>query len=521
MEWVNNIHLGNAIDVLKTMPDDLVDCVVTSPPYWGLRDYGTPPVIWESTDGIKPKCDHQWGAEIKYVASGGHSQKQDTNPASFIDARSHSCVKCGAWRGQLGLEPRPEMYVEHLVSIFREVRRILKPTGTVWLNIGDSYMGSNQGAGQHSPPSTGFQDVKDGYYAAGEFRRTPLSYKHPVLKGKDMCGIPWRVALALQEDGWYLRCDVIWCKPNPMPESCRDRPTQSHEYIFLLTKSPKYFFDQDAVREPLAKATVERAKYNWCADGNKASKYQDLNGLNRDEDFASALNPSGHNIRSVWSVTVQPYREAHFATFPEELAERCIKAGSSETGCCPKCGAPYERITEKKGMSSSEYVRDIAGGEQPSGQKECLKGKGLRAPSECFNREVVTLGWQPTCECFGHFEETEISLKEIETRAEEEGGGVLPGHAAAAGDRGGPAEESPGRLSRRTDPGPGPRRVAPDAESDPVPEPGQENHRLLLLPSPGPGPENLLPDRDHAQREHGRRGPDRRPGQRKTRIGRG
>ena len=230
------------LEVLSELPSESVNCVVTSPPYWALRDYGA--------------------------------------------------------EGQLGLEPTPEEYVARMVEVFREVRRVLRVDGTCWLNLGDSY--------SHAK-------------AAGN------------TKPKDLLGIPWLVAFALQADGWYLRADVIWSKPNPMPESVTDRPTKAHEYVFLLSRSSRYFFDQEAVREPhtfnrYGGKTVREVQkeHKQPPDGTNAAS---LGGRPRD-----CFPGSGRNIRSVWEIATQPYPEAHFATFPEELVRRCLLAGCPQDG---------------------------------------------------------------------------------------------------------------------------------------------------------------------------------------------
>ena len=245
------------------IPDESIDCVVTSPPYWGLRDYGL----------------------------------EDQG---------------------LGLEPTPEEYCANMVAVFREVWRVLKPTGTVWLNLGDSY--SSQGGAVPEQTVRGSQNYvnrgQSGSNGIGTSRK-PVS----GLKPKDLVGIPWRVAFALQADGWYLRSDIIWSKPNPMPESVSDRPTKAHEYIFLLTKSPKYYYDTDAIKE---EAVAERwgghkpMNLNNTKDTNGVFK-----GLTRERD----MMPSHRNKRSVWTVNTEPYPEAHFATYPEKLVEPCIMAG--------------------------------------------------------------------------------------------------------------------------------------------------------------------------------------------------
>jgi DNA modification methylase len=317
----HTIITGDVLDGLKSIPDCSVQCVVTSPPYWGLRDYGV--------------------------------------------------------EGQLGLEKTPQEYVAKMVEVFREVKRVLRDDGVVWLNLGDCY------------------------------------------SDKQMVGVPWLVAFALQEDGWYLRSDVIWHKPNPMPESISDRPTKSHEYIFLLTKSPKYYYDTDAIREPAT--CIERRQSGMERHGEtyraKVRK-QDLTGnptyTGFNQRYAEKMAREGTNIkghsgmynskgdligdgktrnkRTVWTITTQARPEAHFATFPDEIPTVCIKAGTSEFGCCSICGAPYKRDLDvtwgDKGKGWHDHVDDAKIGQ-----------RGVHQVPEDYKRE--TKGWIPTCECKG------------------------------------------------------------------------------------------------------------------------
>jgi DNA modification methylase len=256
------LHTGDCLAALPAIPAGSVHTVVTSPPYWGLRDYGAD--------------------------------------------------------GQVGLEATPEAYVERLVRVFREVRRVLRNDGTVWLNLGDSYTMGTRGAG-----GNGKQHSNAGSIITDRTWRIA-----PGLKPKDLVGIPWRVAFALQADGWYLRSDIIWAKPNPMPESVRDRPTKSHEYIFLLTKSERYHYDHAAIAEASVTADPRRPYTStgaWQMDGRPSE--QRHGGEMRDGE-----NFTVRNKRSVWTVATQPYPEAHFATYPPELIRPCILAGSPEGG---------------------------------------------------------------------------------------------------------------------------------------------------------------------------------------------
>ena len=233
------IYQGNCIDVLKDFPDESIDCVCTSPPYWGLRDYGT--AEWEGGD---ENCKH-----IKRTQKQGGEANRPSKELTIFQY-DKVCKKCGAIRKdrQLGLEETPEEFVENLVKVFSEVKRVLKSTGTLWLNLGDSYFSAPAGNKNGIPKQNAYGGREDA--AKSMFKASQVKgKKHNILKQKDLVGIPFRVAFALQADGWYLRQDIIWHKPNPMPESVQDRCTKSHEYIFLLTKSPKYFYDIDAIRE--------------------------------------------------------------------------------------------------------------------------------------------------------------------------------------------------------------------------------------------------------------------------------
>ena len=280
-----------------------VQMCVSSPPYWGLRDYGT--ASWEGGDA---ECDHTISA------------KDSDHKAVFAERVTRgdrtTCLKCGAKRidNQLGLEKTLEEYVQNLVEVFRLVRELLKDDGVLWLNLGDSYSGGGRGG--------------DPKHLKGDNSAAATMESYKGIPAKNLIGIPWKVAFALQSDGWILRQDIIWAKPNPMPESVTDRCTKSHEYIFLLSKSAKYFYDADAIKEPFCD---ERMGNPGGAGGGK--QYSKNSGRNDAGSLGTGVwlkgeEYGGRNKRSVWTVATKPYKEAHFATFPPALIEPCILAGS-------------------------------------------------------------------------------------------------------------------------------------------------------------------------------------------------
>jgi len=322
---------GSCLDTLKTLPEQSINTCITSPPYWGLRDYGT--AEWE---GGNKDCDHKEDKgfnkqNLAALADKYDPQKNPRNPNAYDTGKDvaipnfkNKCGKCGAVRkdNQLGLEETPEEFVENLVQVFREVKRVLRDDGTVWLNLGDSYSGSGKG------PSTSLNKEHH------NLERTHSKIVPDNLKPKDLVGIPWRVAFALQADGWYLRQDIIWHKPNPMPESVRDRCTKAHEYIFLLSKSPKYYYDNEAVKE---KAVGERWGGNSPINTEKSKDMDNqFSGLTRERKMLY----ENRNKRSVWTVTTKSFKGAHFATFPPDLIEPCVLAGCPEE-VCVECNEPY------------------------------------------------------------------------------------------------------------------------------------------------------------------------------------
>ena len=419
---------GDVRERLKELGAGTVQCVMTSPPYWGLRDYGTP--------------------------------------------------------GQLGLEPTPDEYVQALVEVFREVRRVLRDDGTLWLNLGDSYF--SQGGSRVSCTDTLTGQGQRREAEADVTRTVPSGYKP-----KDLVGIPWRVAFALQADGWYLRSDIVWNKPNPMPESVTDRPTKAHEYLFLLTKRERYFYDADAIREPLSAYYAEPLARGVVAERpetenfNKAKRYETgTTAASTREERIGFVNPAGRNKRSVWTVeavdtpvpsheyvflltkspryfydaeaiaeqgkdwshhipgvgiketfhygagnggnaglkgiaaryrgddppttrnkrsvwtvTTESYPEAHFAVMPEALVLPCVLAGTSAKGQCSRCGTPWVRVTDE-----GRLVR-VREGSDTSGGTALEEAKGRHGENSIFatgeKRVRETLTWSPSCACEG------------------------------------------------------------------------------------------------------------------------
>lgn len=369
---------GHAINVLKELESESVHCCVTSPPFWGLRDYGVGALVW----GGDLECVHQWGDEIR-VSATNHVDKRRWNHTRNgrdelqpkakrvgwtrqLIPQGKFCSSCGAWAGSLGLEPTPELYVDHIVDVFREVRRALRKDGTLWLNMGDCYatgagkVGERPGGGKQGERWAGrgmhSKDAKRAIGPISQPNRMPLD----GLKPKDLVGMPWRVAFALQADGWWLRSDIIWSKANPMPESVRDRPTKSHEYLFLLSKSERYYYDADAISEPCSKSTHARISQDLAAQvgsfranggsktngpmravvaGSTRKLAQAGTGIKNNASFDGALQimPTTRNRRSVWNMNTVPYKGAHFATFPPKLIEPCVLAGCPEGGTVLDC----------------------------------------------------------------------------------------------------------------------------------------------------------------------------------------
>lgn len=358
--WINTVQNLDCLEGMKQMPEGVVHCVVTSPPYYGLRDYQT--------------------------------------------------------EGQMGLEKTPEEYVSKMVEVFREVKRIMHPTGTLWLNMGDSYWGSWGNSGSREGGQRGVNEAK--YERPGwddHTERPATSYSHPDLKPKDLLEMPSWLVLALQADGWWLRCRIPWLKRNAMPESCRDRPTQAVEYVFLLSKSKDYFYDGEAVRVKQTTPMDTKSHQTFGAPGGKAEQVYGKKHLVSGEKWKPTGRRSRRNTdwffeswQGLWTdengeplafiVNPKPYKRAHFATFPPGLVIPCLKAGTSERGACPECGSPWVRVIEN--TEEFKKVRDKQSAKET--YKSGLLRRGSTFASGTPNNlptRTKTLGWRPTCDC--------------------------------------------------------------------------------------------------------------------------
>lgn len=337
------LFCGDSLSVLQGMPSESVHCVVTSPPYWSLRDYGV--------------------------------------------------------EGQLGSEKTPQEYVDKMVGVFREVRRVLRKDGTVWLNLGDTYLGNTVVKNTKHSGLLKAKERYDGFARSENNERVVNGSVRDVKREKssipsgNIGGIPWRVALALQEDGWTLRQDIIWSKKSCMPESVTNRCTKSHEYIFLLTRSNDYYFDNEAIKE---KASNSSGWVKQRGKGVNTWKYNDTEKRKRSPgqriESSTFDNAQTKNLRSVWSISTQPYPGSHFAVFPPEIPLRCIKAGTSEVGCCPECETGWERVVTRQPILR----------ERPNKltKRTGEEGTGNFCPNDVSGVEYKTLGWKPGCNCY-------------------------------------------------------------------------------------------------------------------------
>lgn len=387
---------GDVIEVLDQLPAKSVHCIITSPPYYGLRDYGIPPRVW----GGDPACVHTWGPlqapfhpgqveDTKYKNASGAG-------AGGIAPRGQFC-QCGAWQGCLGLEPTLNIYLSHLTEVFRHAKRVLRDDGTLWLNLGDSYAGG----GRHDEPTI---------YKAAEGGHKPVRARQKRLTGKDLLMVPARAAIALQDDGWVLRQDNIWAKGlsfceaysgSVMPESTRDRTTWSHEHIFHLALNIKYFYDIDAGKEPYVNSTVKQLDTPYRGQGRK--EYERA-GVQNPSDVKrrildGASTGTGRNLRNVWAIGKQAFKGAHFATFPERLVTPIIKLATSEKGCCATCGAPRVRKVLREAVPQD--VREAFEAARVVSAGHTGRSDGHTQGKPNHRREVLGTEWEKGCACEG------------------------------------------------------------------------------------------------------------------------
>ena len=424
---------ADVIAGLQSLPDESVHMVMTSPPYWGLRDYGT--AKWVGGDA---ECKHSltgaartpWANAVKGPSGGG---KNGTKYANNTKEVGGFCSKCGAEKVdfQIGLEASLGEHLEKMVEVFREVRRVLRPDGSVWLNYGDCYATAPNGRSAAATKATGKDDRT--------FRDKPFSTVGGVLKPKDLCLVPYRLAIALQEDGWWVRSKVTWGKPNAMPDSSgKWRPAVAHEEAFLLTKFDKSYYDAEAVRQVLAQSSV--ARYAQDIDGQQGSRK--ANGGTRSDRPMKAVGgdkrstrqrghskphagfsdrwdqmskeeqrANGRLMRSyepappmvegvttadyeAWHIATAAYSEAHFATFPPALVAPCIAASSSAHGVCPSCGAPWVRKVRKRAVAQADVSPEKAERHSSEHDPDTRFAGSVRGSSE-----VKTLGWVQDCKC--------------------------------------------------------------------------------------------------------------------------
>lgn len=323
------VEVGDCRASMAGMPANHFHCCVTSPPYYGLRSYGTDPVAW--ADG---------------------------------------------WSGSYGNEPTPDQFAVHTVEIFQAVKRVLRADGVLWLNIGDSFANDSKWGGKMG-----------GKHAKGLHGDTGIGREKKVtgLKSKDLIGIPWMVAFALRADGWYLRMDNIWDKPNGMPESTSDRPGKTHEYVFMLTKNPRYFYDHVAVQQTATGLARWGDAGKYTAAANSGEKL-----MRTKAGIAAVGARDTRNLRSVWRIPVGSFKGGHFATMPPKLAARCILAGTSEKGCCRTCGAPWVReVVRERVPTRPGNATKVTGDTMTDGNRDPLR----------HVTTIRTVGWRPSCTC--------------------------------------------------------------------------------------------------------------------------
>ena len=410
--YLNKVLQGSALEVLKALPDNIIDLCITSPPYWSQRFYPGSQTIFDGD----PNCTHEW--DYYTVPSncwgtpgpGVYGVKGEYNKAWIKEHHQAFCKKCNAFWGQLGEEPTPMLYIKHLVDIFNEVKRVLKPSGIFFLNIGDKYCGSMSAYGIKEIHSTGFQSTSMDIHPSGHFQPPSMSCvgKEKWLVTKQLMLIPHRLAIAMMDEGWICRNDLIWSKIGFMPHPVQDRFVSAHEYVFMFVKSNRYFFDLDKVRE----------KSIW-ADRDKRSKFYRVphltgKSLEGPSGFKGVgYNPLGRNPGDVWEIKTSNFKGSHFAVFPEELVERCIKAGCPRE-VCSRCGKPKKQVFkiitrkwEDLPEDEQEFIRRRYGTDR-EGKYSGTSNKDTETndPSSIKRRIINSMlkkkefqGWVPQCKC--------------------------------------------------------------------------------------------------------------------------
>ncbi len=410
------LYHGDSLAVLRELPSESVHCIATSPPFFALRDYQTG--RWEGGD---PNCQHRVRDKPSVSTStlGGGKKTVGHQAEGWRD----SCPRCGAIRidQQIGLEATPEEWAQRLVEVFREARRVLRRDGTLWVECGDGY---DHGTRIDHRPARSLYEGRKGH---GYWQNARITKRAGAgLKPKDLIGTPWLLAFALRADGWWLRSEIIWARPNPMPESVVDRPTKSHSTVFLLSKSPRYFYDQEAIREAYSGeleprygrvAAYQNRDMYGRGDGTTPTRVLDLpgpqvetldgldgeaprgpdgrrvttvkGGENSEQHRDGERWPaSGANARSVWTIPTQPTSFHHFAAWPEALCRRMILAGTSERGVCPECGGPWLRET----TASYDAEGRTTNGPRSVERRHESPGRDVR-----MIKSPSTLGWRPSC----------------------------------------------------------------------------------------------------------------------------
>jgi DNA modification methylase len=383
-----------------------------------LRNYHTEPQVW----GGDPACEHEWREDVGPVTTrwkdgtkAKFSDLEKANAERVREPASHGkvCANCGAWLGELGLERSPDQYIEHLALVFAEVRRVLRPDGSLWIVIGDSWASGkgtcfNPGGGINS-----WHGRAKGGYALPLMRGNVSDLRESGLKPKDLAGIPWRLAFALQAQGWWWRSTNIWHKPNCLPYSGKDRPTCSHEYVLQFTKSATCYWDVEATREPLAADSLARSRRRKNNGKHRDSTVREIGNIARGVNYGpdgcpeKIANPLGRQIRSVRTVSNPGTRRKHFAVYPVRLIEPYIMSGTSERGCCQACGAPWKRIIEWIENPNDPALKGGSYQQSDHARMHELSKRKLKAlPIERGNsadprgRKIPALkGWEPACKC--------------------------------------------------------------------------------------------------------------------------